>query len=140
MTPEFCQVKHDPAMGTHGDCYRACIASILDLSWRDVPHFYADTQDPNIAVKQCNEWLAERGYALFHTRYDPHAPLEGMLEYMGKLNGGLHYILYCKTSTDATHVVVCKGDKIVHDPAWYPHKIIGPPDTDGWQIDVIVVR
>ncbi len=39
MTPLTQRYLHNPPE-TYGDCYRACIASLLDLGLDDVPHFY----------------------------------------------------------------------------------------------------
>ena len=39
MTPADQEFTHDPANGQHGDCMRACIASLLDLPIAAVPHF-----------------------------------------------------------------------------------------------------
>lgn len=39
MKPVDQQFVHDPANGQHGDCMRACIASLLELPIADVPHF-----------------------------------------------------------------------------------------------------
>lgn len=39
MTPVSQEFMHDPANGLHGDCMRACLASLFDLPIADVPHF-----------------------------------------------------------------------------------------------------
>lgn len=31
--------KHDPDNGVYGDCFRACVASLLEMELSDVPHF-----------------------------------------------------------------------------------------------------
>lgn len=62
MTPHKQLIKHDPASGAWGDCWRTCIACLLDMSPADVPHF-ADQDNPK-ADEQCREWLKERGFNL----------------------------------------------------------------------------
>lgn len=44
--------------GEKGDCFRACLASILDLPTLEVPHFFAESDDMHGATKA---WLAPRG-------------------------------------------------------------------------------
>lgn len=41
-TQEF---LHDPANGSVGDCYRACIAGLISAALEDVPHFARDHED-----------------------------------------------------------------------------------------------
>lgn len=47
MTPQDQEFLHDPENGVYGDCVRAVIASLLDLSIKDVPHF-ADTLQTDV--------------------------------------------------------------------------------------------
>ena len=44
--------------GVRGDCFRACIASILELPIEDVPHFVAIEHD---WWGETQRWLAKRG-------------------------------------------------------------------------------
>lgn len=138
MIPVFCKVKHEPEYGNYGDCYRACIASILELAVDDVPHFFHDNAPSDVASDRCLAWLHERKLTRFRAVYEGGAPIEEMLEHMGVFNPSVHYILYGTTAT-APHVVVCQGAKIVHDPAWYRSPIIGPAGAL-WMIDVIAVK
>jgi hypothetical protein len=39
MTPVDQEFVHEPERNQHGDCMRACIASLLDLSREEVPNF-----------------------------------------------------------------------------------------------------
>ena len=39
MTPVDQSIMHDPENGKIGDCFRACVASLLDLPLEKVPHF-----------------------------------------------------------------------------------------------------
>jgi hypothetical protein len=34
--------------------------------------------------------------------------------------------------------VVCRGGEIVHNPAWYGCRIVGPASVGHWQIVVLV--
>jgi hypothetical protein len=39
VTPVDQEFLHQPEQGQHGDCMRACLASLLDLPLQSVPHF-----------------------------------------------------------------------------------------------------
>lgn len=55
MTKVFQRIS-DPR---HGDCYKCAIASILDLSYEDVPHFIEYGDD---WLKMASEFFREHGY------------------------------------------------------------------------------
>lgn len=62
MIPRDQLVLSDPLRGITGDCWRACIASIIGYHPLDVPHF-AELPHPMLAT---NEWLKKRGLDLYH--------------------------------------------------------------------------
>ena len=39
MTPQKQTILSDPSAGIHGNCFSACLASLLDLPIETVPHF-----------------------------------------------------------------------------------------------------
>lgn len=49
---------------THGNCWPACIASILDLPLAAVPGFFPAPDDQVDWYRKSYLWLKERGYAL----------------------------------------------------------------------------
>lgn len=136
MTPVTCRVKHDPENGTYGDCMRACIATLLDLDAEAVPHFFHDGKDEE-GGKRLTEWLAGQGYYPFRELGPRDMTLEDVLHYQSAVNPHAHYILYGSTGSGGTHVVVCKGGAVVHNPAWYGSHIVGPPVGLDWQIMVL---
>lgn len=75
MTPVFQSVR-----GVGGDCWRASIATILDLPLEAVPHFYADyvanaDDTCDEAERRTDEWLSDRGLRLEHLE-TPGDPLD----------------------------------------------------------------
>lgn len=132
MQPVHCRTRHDPPH-SYGDCVRACVASLLELPPEDVPHVYHDNCDGPEGMRRMREWLRERGYGLFASNYDG-VPLSEMLSFMGELNPDVHYMLFGGTGDGGDHVVICHGDKIVHNPAWYGCSLVGPASTGYWQI------
>ena len=135
MIPVHCIVKHDPP-NSYGDCVRACVASLLNLPAEAVPHFYHDN-NKDAAQDRIREFLATVGYAPFWVHYPADAPLADILTVMNSNCPNAHYILFGRTET-GDHVVVCRNDEIVHDPAWYRVPIIGPTSLDRWGVLVLV--
>ena len=83
-----------------GNCLPACVASLLNLTIEDVPHFGAEDW-----FDRLNDWLAPRGYyAMCFTLPTEWRP------------PGL-YILAGKSPRFTTlHAVVARGNEVIHDP------------------------
>jgi hypothetical protein len=110
--------------GVHGDCLRACVASVFELPIEDVPHFVAEDDWYN----HFRRWIESRGFVLgnaFHT-LDEDDPT--------KLNGhpseGIHWIasvysprLVHEDGKPGQHVVVMCGGEMVWDP--HPQREMG---------------
>jgi len=115
MTPVDQAVLHDQELGKVGDCFRACVASLLDLPIADVPHFVAKGENWSVALV---EWLAARGLeplcfdtriALFGREHEP-----------------------CIASGDgprgAKHSVVWCDGEVAHDPHPSRGGLAGEPE------------
>lgn len=141
MTPAMCRVKHDPENNQYGDCVRACVASIMDMDAEAVPHFFdnIDSSDEAGRIRANNhmrEWLAGHGHALFQAHYPGSVARDELFAMMEVVNPGVHYIL-CGSVGLGDHCVVCRGGKIVHNPAWLAMDIIGPCSYGAWSVMVI---
>lgn len=110
-----------------GDCWKCCIASILELPYEDVPHF-VEQEERGEVESWWNEtigflrprgltmatfglWGDERPFLLFGSepiRYAFHAPGHWLASVVSPRTapGGEHI----------SHVVVMNGDRIVFDP------------------------
>lgn len=137
MTPHICKVKHDPP-NSWGDCLRACVASILDVPEVErVPHFVFDGNDEQ-GVIRFKDYLRQ----LHHVRpfyMGIGGELDDVFRMMAEVNRDIEYLLFCRCG-GGDHVVVCKNDKVIHDPAWYKQAITGPCESAGglWVIVVLV--
>ncbi len=60
MKPTPQAILHDPAGGVYGDCFRAAIASLLELPIEQVPHFCHDGHKTDWYTRLI-EWLRPRG-------------------------------------------------------------------------------
>lgn len=92
-----------------GNCLSACIASILEIPVKEVPNFISssDYRD-GLWVGRLNAWLGELGlyaYCLLANEEDVHtSPPSGF------------YIAYGRSIKNNLHAVVCKDNRMVHDP------------------------
>ena len=100
---------HDPDNDKIGDCLRACLASVLDLELREVPHIARalwPSDDDDAWNAATNEFLATRGL------------------YFVPLGVGYRHLLrgYCLAVgpspryPEVHHVVVYKDGEFWHDP------------------------
>jgi len=104
--------------GKGGDCFSACIASILELPLSDVPVF---CDYPNWR-EQTNIFLAEFGLAYV----DIHLPgdlRDNLVEYWG------YHIIAGKSSRGLRHAVVGYKGTMIHDP--HPSGDGLMPEVDG---------
>ena len=128
MIPVKMAIKHDHENGKYGDCFRACIASILELPYDEVPHFVMEED----WLAKTSKWMHDRGYTFVTIPYDGDVPLRDVLLAQSIQNPGMYYMLG-GSSPLVNHTVVCLNDRIVHDPAGRPEgeQIVGPT-TDGY--------
>jgi hypothetical protein len=107
MKPVDQLILHDPSNNKIGDCYRACIASILELNIEDVPHFMI--QEPRQRIKSLLQFLGEYGYTLYS--------VEGLVDYTYPDEND-YYIVSGISPKDSKikHAVIGYNGKIVHDP------------------------
>jgi hypothetical protein len=117
MTPVDQEIMDD----TKGDCFSACLASLLDLPIKEVPKFAAETETSRDFWKVIEKWLSDRNYKLLSITF----PDPQILSRTDFENGG-----YCilsgvspRRKADGNikyHAVVGKaegfGVKIIHDP------------------------
>lgn len=115
---------HDPANGKYGDCYRTCIAMMLDMERDEVPHFFDKVTAPETADNDCihraETWLRGFGLSLFTMVWPGDYPMEMIMATIRSQNGPeVRYMLTGESGKydDIGHVVVCRGDKVFADPS-----------------------
>lgn len=131
MTPVMCHSAHRPPE-RYGDCLRACVASILELDAREVPHFF-ERGDEAAGNELLHTWLSTHGYYPFVAQLP--GSLSDVFDFM-RPNG--HYILMGRTD-DGPHAVVCCGGAEVHNPHWFGSPLVGPLDNGFWTVLIIAV-
>lgn len=132
-------IKHNPPE-TYGDCVRVCIACLLDKNPDDVPHFFHDGCDGDTAWKRVETYLSTIGYCPVIM------PLHGesvahVRSTMAMQNPRALYMLVGTSRGGNPHVIICRGDIVVHDPSWSETGVVGP-DAHGifWIIFLVEVR
>lgn len=94
-----------------GNCFSACVASILELPISEVPYFMGDLDESNhVWAKRLDDWLEPRGLYALHFNINDRA-----LHDRENLWPKGFYILNVK-SPRGDHSVVARGPKVVHDP------------------------
>lgn len=128
---------HLPEAGLYGDCFRTCVACLLDLEVHEVPHFFQiekDTgDDADILIR---DFLATRGLMLF--RFPVCGSLERITEQMEASNGRAMYMLQGRSPRGEEHVVIYKGADLLWDPAPGGKGIIGPGTNDVFWIILLM--
>ena len=113
MTPVDMTITHDPP-NSIGDCFRCCIASILELAAEDVPHFYDGEaffdESGVVGLQRLQDWLAKRGLHFLE--------IEWKADYLHNWDKQLsfHYTMSGISPRGHQHAVVGFGGKMVHDP------------------------
>ena len=141
MKPVFQEFSHAPSLGVYGDCYRAAIASILELPREDVPHFLHDDPVDDVLTKRIDDWSKGQGLVrmTFWLVTDPR-------ELMSANNPDVHYILGGETADGIGHVVVMLNDEMVHDPnprrigLAGPHRGVTADEQDAWCVEIFAPR
>ena len=128
MTPHKQLNRHAPDQGIIGDCWRTCIACLLDMHPLLVPHFFEscwDDDDATRANAATRLWLAERGLSFVEF---PYAPCElPVLQQSFAYNcPDVHYILSGTSKNNVGHSVIGLNDRIVWDPSLDDSGIVGP--------------
>jgi hypothetical protein len=90
-----------------GNCFAACLASILDLEMADIPEF---STDEDLWLHDVQQWLATRG--LYYVQMAPTDPgLQSAFE-----NGTLYHTIEGTSPRGGQHACVGENGEIVWDP------------------------
>jgi len=99
MKPVFQTIYGHP----DGNCFAACVASILEMELEDVPNFCGDYRDK--WTYELNKWLLQFGLGALTVEFQDEIPIK---------HG------YCcaggKGPTGIMHSVVMKDMKMIHNP------------------------
>ena len=130
MTPIYQEHPyHAPERGIFGDCYRAALASLLDMPLADVPHFVKYPEDKRRDIYR--EFLQPLGLIPVNI---PGAEFWSVI-----VNTGidcLHLILGSAKDDGCPHTCVGRNGVIVHDPGPDQKGLEG--EIENWMMVVFV--
>lgn len=136
MKPVKGLYKHNPENFVYGDCFRACIASILEIDIKALWHSHDElrTIDADCHNRYINRSLKLYGYYVFGVPFiSPDATDSQILEMFG-ISDDLKdmYCILCGMGKTAAHCVVMRGGKVVHDPSYETYHGLSPIDGHYW--------
>ena len=132
---------HKPAEGEIGDCFRTCVACVLDMDVEKVPHAFKDVWKPDgscvvpEAHEIMNRWLAHLN--LKFVEYPIEATREQLDLYLGHFLKDTHVLLGCNSKHGGHSVVAMNGDYI-WDPSKDDSGCVGPMDDGYWWIGLLI--
>lgn len=134
MIPVKQRYLHDPEKGILGDCYSACVASILHLPIEQVPC----AQEAGITE------VDEDAFNLLFNKYFEGrglAELCFMAHEVHEQARNVHHVITGPSPRfpGFLHSVVGKGGKIVYDPHPDGTGLVGDPETE-WYFTYFVIR
>lgn len=131
---------HVPSEGIIGDCWRTCIACILDIHPNTLPHYYKQywKDGDNIAPlvqARTNEEL--RDYGVVYTEYPLQCTLEELRTYLTHYYKDMYVIVGCN-SKNGGHSVIIKNKDYIWDPAIDNSGCEGPMEDGYFWIGLLV--
>lgn len=128
---------HRPETDEWGDCFRTCLACMLDLPTPSVPHFLDKGQTGDDFWLPLQKWMSDAGLYLLTLPYEGETSLEDVLKAIGGLNPGNRYMLSGMSPRETNHVVVCLDNEIEWDPSPPGGDLVGPCDDGNWWVEFI---
>lgn len=129
MKPQMQTIRHDPDNGDWGDCFRACLASLLEIDAADVPHFMDGGFDPLHTFSNVQDWLAPMGWGMASIVVD--CDLQEALDFNCAIRFKAHFMVTGMGPTGCDHTVLATEGAIVHDPSPRSAGLVGPCTQDG---------
>lgn len=130
MIPQKQLNPHNPPL-VWGDCFRACVASVLEMDPEKVPHFYDGGVSGPDAHEKVVEW-AKKQELRFYEFPLKCTEVDQALKFIEAFFPDTYLLLLGKGHNDCGHVVVAFNDEIVHDPTLKKDKygLTGPVDEE----------
>lgn len=136
MRPVKQRNRHDPANGVYGDCHRACVASILELPYEEVPHFSDGPDDGRFAERE-RDFFARWGLVPITVAYNGHATLDQIMLTLKVQCPGVYALLGGSSRNGTNHSVVVLDGEITHDPSIDQSGIVGPCSDGNWWLTFV---
>lgn len=134
---------HLPEQGQIGDCFRTCVACVLDRPQVEVPHGFGkfwidkDTTVTPLVHAQLNEWLLAQGYQCRFIEIPLETTREQLGTYLTHYYKDMHVVVGCN-SRNGGHSVVMRNDDYMYDPSIDESGCIGPMDDGYYWLGLLV--
>lgn len=133
---------HKPDEGSYGDCWRTCLACILDKPPEAIPHYYATfwmdgTNISNLVHNATNNFFLEAGWGVRFVEYPIECDYEQLRTYIDHYFKDMYVIVGCN-SKNGGHSVIMKGYDYIWDPAIDNSGCVGPMDDGYYWIGLLV--
>jgi len=118
MIPVDQSIIHDPDNKRYGDCWRACVASVLEISLGKVPHFAGNgKEDQGDPTKEYLRFMAKHGFLVMSM----HMPVgkNGLVNHPVPADDEHPYYFIIGKSPrfkDVDHICVGYQQGLIHDP------------------------
>ena len=136
-------IKHDPENDKYGDCFRTCIAIILDEDPEVVPHF-CDPNQFDDRKKVLRKFLHARDLDVQTTMYPGEISFEDVLFTTGHYNPDIPMIVTGKSKRGVNHCVVIMNGEVFCDPfdgTDRPDPFISCAEPTGmWWVETIAMK
>lgn len=129
------------------DCWRTCIAAILDMEASEVPHFYADQslEAAEQNMRNAKVWLNARGYSLISFLLPETLSFEFVMQTVDHMAHDHHAIISGCSKTGLNHAVIVRDKHVVMDPltgvsfgSQQPFKGPCKVGVNGWIVELVV--
>ena len=136
-------LRHDPDNEVYGDCFRTCIAIILDEDIEVVPHF-CDPNQFKDHKKALRKFLHKRDLDVFTIMYPGETSFADVLFTTGHYNPGIPMVISGKSPRGVNHCIVAMDGEVFCDPfdgSDNPTPFLGPSEESGmWWVEVIAMK
>jgi hypothetical protein len=140
VKPVFQSDRGNPERTSAGDCFRACVASILELPLDNVPHFFQGQRTGSVISPEretaMQDWFGQLGLGFVTLALQTNTPGQAMALF-GNRYPDLYYILIGQTWKGVNHAVVCRGTYVAHDPARPTIGLAGPQTNGVFTVGII---
>lgn len=142
-------IAHHPEIDRFGDCFRTCVAMILDKRCpTEVPHFYNFMPDEDKLVeadKAIDRYFESQGLVRIYISMMGSISFQQLMDHTKKNYSGLHFIVTVRsTRGEGNHCIVCQDGQVIADPFYnFQYDFEPCQDLDGaeaWGVDLIVAR
>lgn len=123
--------------GGRGDCFRCCVAALMDFPPIAVPHFF-EQGDVLQGWADLDQYLSSYGLAWAEMTF-PDMPVAALLDGLreGHQLRNTYAMLLGRGATD-NHAVVILNGEVVCDPSWSNLGISGPASNGVYTVGLIV--